>query len=470
MNAMRPLRVFLVLSALCTPAGIDAGTADAASIKVQGIYQKAAYSGDGLYLRAAPGEVNDVTMVRQGGFVTVTDRVPLEAGLACQPQSAFEVRCTVGTWLGFVLDARLGDEDDALNVAQLDARGAKLLGGQGDDHLVGLADGENQFIGGSGNDLMEGGMRNDLFKADAERDGSDTFIGGTPAAPVLLSDDTVDYGLRHRPLRVDVDGDRDDGEPRERDLIGADVERVVTGSGADVLLGNALANDFNGGPGRDLLRGGAGDDHLIGDEYVVRPEREEDVIRGGTGDDRIEAGAGADRVSGGPGHDSIVAAEGADRLRTEDGTLDAILCGPGRDRILHDGADFLADDCERQGTRIPARVVPVFWADGGDRLFLVLGCPFHKGVTCRAEATLEVEGLAFGPRSFTLAPGRYAWLLLSLGDRTREQRDPPLDAGMIVLKSADARGRVATVRVPLTAVHRDPNEVSFFLPPVVPFL
>jgi hypothetical protein len=41
---------------------------------------------------------------------------------------------------------------------------------------------------------------------------------------------------------------------------------------------------------------------------------------------------------------------------------------------------------------------------------------------------------------------------------------------VLALKSADARGRVATVRIPLSAVHRDPTESSFFLPPVVPFL
>jgi hypothetical protein len=458
--------------ALCTLGAVGADAASAATVKVQGRYEKAAYVGDGIYFQAVPGEANDVTMVQEGNVVTVTDRVPLEPGPACGALSAFQVRCTLNASLSVLLDARLGDGDDALRVAGVDAFSARLLGGPGADHLVGLANGETRFSGGPGNDVMEGGTGGDTFIEDAERNGSDTMLGGPPGTlPAVLSDDAVDYGLRRHPVRVSLNGARDDGERGERDQIGTDVERVVAGSAPDLMLGNALANQFVGGPGRDLLRGGAGDDHLVGDEYVARPKREGDVIRGGAGDDRIEGGLGADRISGGPGHDAIVAGPGADRLRTGDGVLDAVLCGTARDRVLPDASDFLAFDCERQGSRIPARVVPLFWADGGDRLFLALGCPFHRDVTCEAEATLEVGGQAFGPRSFSLASGRYAWLLLSLGgERTHEHPDPPLDGGVLVLRSADPRGRVATVRIPLSAVHRDPTEVSFFLPPVLPFL
>jgi hypothetical protein len=468
-GAMPPLKIAVVLAVLLA---IGTDTAVAATVRVDHLYEKAAYVGDRLYLQARAGETNDVTMLRQGSTVTVTDRVPLEPGAACEARSPYEVRCTVAEF-GLVVAAKLEDGDDEASLAGVEAILAKLYGGPGDDHLVGLSGWQTWFTGGPGNDLMEGGAGADLFKEDAERNGSDTMIGGSPAdPPPILSDDTVDYGLRRRPIHVRLDEARNDGERGERDRIGTDVERVVTGASADVLSGDGAANQLVGGAGRDLISGGGGDDYLVGDEYLGKrsARHEGDLIEGGRGDDRIEGGLGADRVIAGLGHDSIVAAQGADRLLTRDGVLDAVLCGTERDRVLHDGSDFLADDCERQGAHIPARVVPVFWADGGDRLFLVLGCPFHRGVTCQAEATFEVAGQAFGPRSFSLAPGRYAWLLMGLGERTRENREPPLDGGLIVLKSADARGRVATVRVPLGEVHRDPNEFSFFLPPVLPFL
>ena len=65
-----------------------------------------------------------------------------------------------------------------------------------------------------------------------------------------------------------LDEARNDGERGERDRIGTDVERVLTGAGADVLSGNGSANQFVGGAGPDLVSGGGGDDYLVGDEYL----------------------------------------------------------------------------------------------------------------------------------------------------------------------------------------------------------
>jgi hypothetical protein len=115
-------------------------------------------------------------------------------------------------------------------------------------------------------------------------------------------------------------------------------------------------------------------------------------------------------------------------------------------------------------------VVPLFWADDGARLALVLGCPFRRGVACTADVTLNVEGQTFGPRAFKLDPGRYAWLWLPLGSRTAEDPNPPLDGGVLTFRSTDSLGRVATESVALGRVHRDPTPFSFFLPPVLPFL
>lgn len=448
-----------------------AGDAAAATVEVQAIYNRAAYAGDRLDVRGGPGELNRVTIAQAAPHVLrVADVVPIQPGRGCLAESPLVVRCTAGQILGVLLEARLGDGDDSLDAAGMAASFGRVDGGPGDDQLVGLADGETRFRGGPGNDVMQGGARGDTFLESPEPNGSDTFQGGDAAVPrVLLTDDAVDYSPRRRGIRADLDGDRDDGGARERDLIATDIERVVGGKGPDRLFGNGGDNQLAGGLGRDVLRGGAGADLLDSGGYGGARAVDDDVVLGGPGDDRIDTDRGDDRLDGGTGHDSLQAGPGDDRIRALDSTLDAVLCGGGRDRVAHDASDWLAGDCERQGA-IPARVVPLSWADAGDRLFLVLGCPFHRGKACRAEATLEVAGQAFGPRAFTLRPGRYGWLLLALGARTRENPTPPLDDGVIALTSADRRGRVATVRVPLSAVHREPNEFSFFLPPVLPFL
>jgi serralysin len=59
---------------------------------------------------------------------------------------------------------------------------------------------------------------------------------------------------------------------------GVDIEDASTGSGNDLLQGNALANVLNGGSGNDSINGGLGDDSLIG----------------GSGNDTIDGGGGYD--------------------------------------------------------------------------------------------------------------------------------------------------------------------------------
>jgi RTX calcium-binding nonapeptide repeat (4 copies) len=466
------LRLGVVLLAIATSLLVGATGALAATIQVDHLYDKAAYTGDRIVVRAAPGEANDLTVAQETrDTITASDRVPLEPGPGCEAVSATGARCTVRGDISFELHASLGDGDDSLHAADLDAFSAKLLGGPGDDDLVGPANSYNTpFSGGPGDDRLEGGHGWDIFREGAKRNGSDTFVGGAPVDPTpYLAEDEVDYSDRRHALNVSIDGRRNDGERRERDLIGADVERVLAGAGADRMIGNGGPNDFDGGAGRDLLRGGSGDDHLIGDQYLRHGSRNQrDAISGGPGDDRLEGGRGGDQMSGGAGHDSLLTGEGHDRADADDGSLDAILCGPDRDRVRHDASDFVASNCGPQRGRVPDHVVPLLWTDGGDRLTLALGCPDRGARTCTADVTLDVAGQSFGPKSISLFPGEYRYLWLLLGSRTAEHPDPPLDGAVLTISSTDSHGHVATVPVPLSAVHRDPSFVPAFLPLLLP--
>ena len=70
---------------------------------------------------------------------------------------------------------------------------------------------------------------------------------------------------------------------------GAGNDRLVGGTGDDLLLGGEGADRLHGGRGDDNLFGGAGDDQLFG----------------GRGDDNLFGGAGEDQLKGGRGNDEI---------------------------------------------------------------------------------------------------------------------------------------------------------------------
>jgi Ca2+-binding RTX toxin-like protein len=81
-----------------------------------------------------------------------------------------------------------------------------------------------------------------------------------------------------------------------------------------------------GGAGADRITGGAGDDLLVG----------------GSGNDVLEAYSGADRLLLGRGRDSAHAGPGDDVIHARDGSVDAVYCGRGMDRLRNDPRDYVA--------------------------------------------------------------------------------------------------------------------------------
>jgi len=71
-----------------------------------------------------------------------------------------------------------------------------LIGGDGRDHLYGMA-GDDTLIGGEGGDYLEGGTGDDSLQGD---DGSDTLVGG-------IGDDTLDGGSGNDTLQGGVGAD-----------------------------------------------------------------------------------------------------------------------------------------------------------------------------------------------------------------------------------------------------------------------
>jgi serralysin len=160
---------------------------------------------------------------------------------------------------------------------------------------------------------------------------------------------------------------------------GANIENAISGSGADNLTGNALANviqagsgadtvnagagndtidggagqsylrgddgndiisggaafdDANGNMGNDTIHGNAGDDYSVGgkDDDLLFGDGGTDIVWGNLGDDTCDGGDGNDQVRGGQGNDSVAGGAGNDFVSGDRGD-DTITGGTGADNF-----------------------------------------------------------------------------------------------------------------------------------------
>ena len=308
------------------------------------------------------------------------------------------------------------------------AGGDELLGGNGDDVNLAGGAGDDKLQGGAGVDHLRGGEGNDrldfrfsgeVLDPSAGRDdlnggpGNDQLNGGPagrPLEPDVLSGeegtDTADFSERTEALKIDLDGDANDGEfderdnqSVERDNVQPDVEDVIGGSNGDTLTGSSAANSLDGRVGEDTVQGRGGDDMLeggtnepsgdnlsggsgsdtmhgrSGDDSLVGGEGD-DVGRGGGGGDRMEGedgndtfegGAGADAVDGGEGNDwldggarDLIGGDGPDELIGGGGN-DWLFGGRGNDRLDGgQGSDFISGGSERDTVTYEERTNRVF--------------------------------------------------------------------------------------------------------------
>ena len=214
----------------------------------------------------------------------------------------------------------------------------QLVGGSGDDRLIGDA-GDNALDGGPGAD--------DLIGRDGE--------------------DAADYTGRQEAVQLRNDGQpssgsAEDGPVGARDTIETDVEDLWGGNGADTLVGNSGDNLLNGGPGADVLKGGAGVDAA---DYFERrepvaarangqptsgneldgPAKARDTIDPDVED--LIGGQAADVLAGNASRNYIDGQGGDDLIDVRDAGADYVACSGGNDIALVKSNDIAASDCER---------------------------------------------------------------------------------------------------------------------------
>jgi Ca2+-binding RTX toxin-like protein len=222
--------------------------------------------------------------------------------------------------------------DDSLT-ANAGVGAATLLsvdGGAGADTVNG-SDGPDLIVGGEGNDVLSGGGGDDRIAGDR---GSDTMNGGA-------GDDTLVWNNGDGADAMNGDDGRDDvevnGSPTAGDVftvqpnagrikfdrtnlvpftldIGSSETMHANGLGGDdaITVGDvgSYSVTASGGPGNDMLNGGASSDTFLGGSGndTINPGSGLDVVSGDDGDDQVNIrDATADVARGGDGNDSVVA-------------------------------------------------------------------------------------------------------------------------------------------------------------------
>lgn len=166
----------------------------------------------------------------------------------------------------------------------------QLIGGAGDDMLYGDV-GNDTLVGGAGYDGLYGGLGNDVYMVtDATDFAYENAAEGT---------DQVNSTVNHQ-LRANVEN---------LNLLGS----AQIGEGNDLgnyIQGNSAHNRLYGLDGDDILYGASGDDYLFG----------------GTGEDELTGGAGFDRMYGGAGDDTYHVDDSTDYAYEN--------AGEGHDRVI----------------------------------------------------------------------------------------------------------------------------------------
>jgi len=193
-------------------------------------------------------------------------------------------------------------------------------------------------------------------------DGDDAFTGlaarktsvdGGPGNDRLTGDPASRTAARHAEVG------------REDDSLGEE-NRLAGGPGDDLLVGGAGMDSLVGGPGDDRLQGGAGQDDLCGDEvrsFCVDTVAGNDVLDGGSWHDTLTGAAGDDVLVGGHGHDLLDGRSGNDWLDAATGEQplargpggflhEAVLTGPGQDIVLARDGVYDRVVCPGEGSSV----------------------------------------------------------------------------------------------------------------------
>lgn len=367
-------------------------------------------TGDDSYVVDAAGDV----VIEQAGEGSDTVRTTLAS-------------YTLGANVEKLVLQGIGDQSGRGN-----AQANSLTGNAGANHLWGMA-GTDYLLGKDGNDVLDGGDGNDVLDGGT---GTDTMIGGTGNDSYVVDNvrdivteqagggiDTVKSGIATFTLGDDVEKLILTGTGGQTG-IGNALANLLTGSaGNDTLSGGAGNDTIDGGKGADRMEGGAGDDvftlDVLGDLIVEHASEGMDTVHTGlsgytlaanveklvlTGtsslngsgnalDNVLSGNAGANLLRGGGGADKIDGGSGSDQLFGDDGD-DVLTGGAGADRLTggagKDVFKFALPDSNKNASdvitdfvqgldRLDLSAIDASTAKGGNQAFAFIGSAAFSG-------------------------------------------------------------------------------------------
>ena len=121
--------------------------------------------------------------------------------------------------------------------------------------------------------------------------------------------------------------------------------RTISCTGSGLCAGTPKHDLMRGGAGDDTVVGKGGDDRLTGDndQDMLKGKDGSDTLNAGNDDDKAKGGGGRDTVMGGPGDDIL---RGASHGGINDGVRDVIDCGEGTDTVYYVPGQDSISDCE----------------------------------------------------------------------------------------------------------------------------
>ena len=201
--------------------------------------------------------------------------------------------------------------------------GGVLGGGAGPDRLTGGA-GADTLEGGDGNDVLAGGGGDDMLGGGAGDDVPQDEAGNDDFDGGPGIDVLSFDALSALPLSSGVTVDLSTQARQPTGPAGADI--VI---GVEAVIGTPQADGLRGNEGRNLLSGLGGND-------VIEGGGGDDDLDGGDGDDVLAGGGGNDTVRGGPGVDTVSYAASAAGVGVR-------LGAPGASNGGSEGVDVLID-------------------------------------------------------------------------------------------------------------------------------
>jgi Ca2+-binding RTX toxin-like protein len=382
-------------------------------------------SGSTVFYTAPPGEANIVTVTKAGaGHIEIQDNGTASGGAQIQVVSTGGCTVTTTTFTDDTLDCSglapgttlfiaTGDGSDSVTIdSSIDAgtglAGIQIDGGDGNDNLVNRSSLPATFVGGTGDDVIEGGggsdtvdyapgaavsvnlqagtatgqgsdslanvenvigsSNNDSLTGDANANtlngglGNDVLVGrgGDDVLSGGPGTDDVGYQASQAPVVVDLGSGTATGEGF--DLLSG-IEDVVGSNYSDTLTGDNADNVLSGGAGSDTLVGGGGNDTLVGGngsdtvDYSSSPSAVNVDLT--TGVATADGFGASDTLSG---LENVVGSASGDQIDVREGTINSVTCGAGSDSVTADAFDNVAGDCE--SIAYPAPVVTTNAATG----------------------------------------------------------------------------------------------------------